>query len=139
MKVSHLHERKNGWIAGDFDGALIRMKEAEAAVQHYVQGASEPWHVHKVATEITVVVQGTVEMFHGRYNAGAIILLEPGEGTSFKALTDAVTVVFKTPSIPSDKHTRADVEKEEREATLKQNAVDELVRETERLELYGKK
>jgi quercetin dioxygenase-like cupin family protein len=38
------------------------------------------------------------------WGPGDIIVLEPGEATSFEALTDAVNVVVKTPSAKGDKY-----------------------------------
>lgn len=35
---------------------------------------------------------------------GDIILIEPGEFTKFKSVTDSTTVVVKTPSIVGDKY-----------------------------------
>ena len=64
------------------------------------------WTYHKVAQEITVIVSGRVEMCNRIFSRGDIILLSPGEGTSFQALTDTVTVAVKTPSIPHDKFTQ---------------------------------
>lgn len=99
---------------GDFEKALLRTKEAEAAVKYYKAGDSEPWHVHRIATEITVVVEGMAEFWVGPKTGfrervlvreGEMLMLEPGEGTLFNALEDTVTVVFKSPSCPGDKYT----------------------------------
>jgi hypothetical protein len=58
-----------------------------------------------VATEVTLVLDGEVEMGGGRHRVGDIIRLEPGEGTDFWAVTDATTVVVKLPSVMGDKYT----------------------------------
>jgi quercetin dioxygenase-like cupin family protein len=38
------------------------------------------------------------------YDEGDIILMEPGEATDFKAITDAMNVVVKVPSVKGDKY-----------------------------------
>ena len=38
------------------------------------------------------------------YKANDIIVIEKGEATDFKVLSDTITVVVKTPSVPSDKY-----------------------------------
>ena len=68
-------------------------------------GDAEDAHVHKIATEFTVVTQGVVEMNGVRYVSGDIIVIEPGEATNFRAITDAVTTVVKIPGAPDDKYT----------------------------------
>ncbi|WP_201451929.1 cupin domain-containing protein [Rhodovarius lipocyclicus] len=70
----------------------------------YKAGESEALHMHKVATEVTMVLSGTVRMAGREWNAGDIIVLEPGEATDFEAVTDAVNVVVKVPGALNDKY-----------------------------------
>jgi hypothetical protein len=105
MLVTDLSQMVKGWFVGSFSPTAYETKEAEVAVKRYRSGDAEAWHVHRIATEITVVVSGAVRMGGSRYDAGAIIRLEPGEGTDFTALEDSVTVVVKLPSVRGDKYT----------------------------------
>lgn len=93
-----------GWFVGDFDPVLLRTPEVEVAVQHYPAGSREAWHVHQVATEVTVIVSGRARMNGREFGAGEIILIQPGHGTDFEALEDTVTTVVKTPSVKGDKY-----------------------------------
>ncbi len=93
-----------GWLIGDFEPSMIRTTDFEFAVQHYRAGDVEAFHYHKIATELTVIVTGTVEMSSKRFYAGDAILLEPGEGVDFKAITDVTTAVIKIPSVKDDKY-----------------------------------
>lgn len=97
-----------GWFVGDFSPTLLQTDAVEVAVKEYKAGDGEDWHYHKVATEITVVVSGEVHMCGQTFSAGDMILLEPGEGTDFKALTDAVTAVVKLPGAKNDKYLRGE-------------------------------
>jgi quercetin dioxygenase-like cupin family protein len=105
MFVTDLSQMVKGWFVGDFSPTAYRTAEAEVAVKSYRAGDTEEWHVHRVATEITVVVSGAVRMKDRRLEAGAVVRLEPGEGTDFTALEDSTTVVVKVPSVRGDKYT----------------------------------
>ncbi len=59
---------------------------------------------HKIATEFTVIVSGEVEMNGQRYSKGDIIVIAPGEGTDFEALTPTITAVVKLPGAAHDKY-----------------------------------
>ena len=76
----------------------------EVAVKHYAAGDREDVHHHRIATEITLIVSGEVEMMGRRWGAGDIVVVEPGEATDFVAHTDAVNVVVKLPSAAGDKY-----------------------------------
>jgi quercetin dioxygenase-like cupin family protein len=104
MQTARLEDMVRGWFVGDFEPSVVRTEACEVAVQHYAAGADEPRHVHKIATEVTVVVSGRVVMLEREWGPGDIIVTEPGEPTSFRALTDAVTVAVKMPSVLGDKY-----------------------------------
>lgn len=104
MRLDHLDRMVRGWFVGDFDPAVLPTGDVEVGVKAYRAGDVEAWHFHKVATEITVVVSGEVEMCGGRHGPGAIVVVEPGEGTAFRALADAVCVVVKHPGAKDDKY-----------------------------------
>jgi quercetin dioxygenase-like cupin family protein len=104
MRSFKLEDMIRGWFVGDFSPAAIRSPEFEVAVKHYSSGESEKRHIHKVATEITVVARGRVQMAREIWEAGSIVVLEPGEETGFLALEDSITVVVKFPSVIGDKY-----------------------------------
>ena len=104
MRHETLKAMTGGWFVGDFSPSVLRTPEFEVAVKSYTKGQSEHAHVHRVATEITVIVMGRVRMAGREWGAGDIVTLEPGEETDFLAVTDALTVVVKTPSLTGDKY-----------------------------------
>ena len=93
-----------GWFVGDFFPTCLRTKNFEVAYKNYKKGDKEARHVHKVATEITLISSGKVKMKGVEYKSGDIIMLEPGEGSDFEALEDGATVVVKVPSAVGDKY-----------------------------------
>ncbi|MGA2692590.1 MAG: hypothetical protein ABSF76_09505 [Opitutaceae bacterium] len=103
MKRRRLSTMKRGWFIGDFKPTAHRTREVEVAVKHYRAGDAEAAHRHKIAREFTVVVSGTVSMNGRKFGPGDIIVIEPGEVTRFRVLTDAVTAVVKIPGAPNDK------------------------------------
>ena len=104
MKNFHLDSMIKGWFVGDFSPTAFSTKDCEVAVKNYKAGDHEGAHYHKVATEITVIVSGSVRMLGKKWHAGDIIVLEPGTVTDFEALTDAVNVVVKVPGAKDDKY-----------------------------------
>ena len=62
MKFFNLKSFIGGWFVGDFDPSIIKTKDFEVSVKRYDKGDSEQRHLHKLADEITVIVQGVVKM-----------------------------------------------------------------------------
>ena len=104
MKVSHINEMKGGWFVGNFEPTLYKTNDTEVAIKEYEAGDYGVRHYHKISTELTVIVRGTVKMNDIEYNEGSIIIMEPGENTDFLAVTDTITVVVKLPGANNDKY-----------------------------------
>ena len=103
MQIKHISSMHKGWLIGDFTPSMIRTEQFEFAIQQYKAGDVEFYHYHKIASELTVIIQGTAEMNGQRFQEGDAILLEPGEGTDFKAISNVITAVIKIPSVKNDK------------------------------------
>jgi anti-sigma factor ChrR (cupin superfamily) len=93
-----------GWFVGAFSPVAFSTNNFEVAVKKYQKGDHETKHLHKIATEITVIIQGIVQMNGKVWQDGDIIVIAPNESTDFKAITDVITVVVKTPSVLNDKY-----------------------------------
>ena len=104
MKLFRLDAMKGGWFVGDFTPTCLRTNAVEVACKTYKAGAQETPHVHRVATELTLIAAGRVIMNSKVFTAGDIILLEPGEAATFQVLEDAITMVVKAPSVMGDKY-----------------------------------
>lgn len=104
MIVRSLQDMVGGWIVGNFEPTCLKTTACEVACKHYEAGASEAAHVHRIATELTLIATGRVAMNGRTYGAGDIIVLEPGEATDFQALEKTTTVVVKMPSVMGDKY-----------------------------------
>ncbi len=104
MNKYNLDQFTRGWLVGDFQPSIINTKDFEFMVRFYKKGESEQKHVHKIAHEITVIVDGTFLMNNIKYTKGDIIHLLPGDATDFNCLEDGATAVIKTPSVMGDKY-----------------------------------
>jgi len=103
MKSANLAEMVKGWFVGGFKPTALATQACEVAVKRYLAGDHEGAHYHKVATEVTLVLEGRVRMADKEWGPGDIVVLEPGEVTDFTAITDAVNVVVKVPGALGDK------------------------------------
>lgn len=104
MTYRRLEEMVGGWIVGDFEPSCLRTGACEVACKQYEAGAHEEAHVHRVASEITLIAAGRARMNGRVLTTGDIVILEPGEPTDFTALEPTMTVVVKMPSVIGDKH-----------------------------------
>ena len=99
-----LDDMVGGWFVGSFSPAALACAAAEVGVKHYRAGDVEASHVHRIGTEVTLLLDGRAEMCGRVITSGDILVLGPGLATGFRALTDCTTVVVKTPSVPGDKY-----------------------------------
>jgi quercetin dioxygenase-like cupin family protein len=104
VNVLNIDDMVHGWFVGPFSPTAHHTTDAEVCVKTYAAGDAEERHVHKVATEVTAVISGTVRMEGRDLHAGEIVVLAPGEPTDFLAVTDATIVAVKTPAVAGDKY-----------------------------------
>lgn len=105
MKTAKINDMVKGWFVGNFEPTLLKTNDVEVAVKEYKKGDYEKRHYHKIATEITVIIQGRVKMNGIEYKKGDIIVMEPNESTDFECLEDNTqNVVVKYPGANNDKY-----------------------------------
>ncbi len=104
MRSERLADMKGGWFVGAFLPTAFSTNACEVAVKRFTAGQTEAAHYHAIATEITLVQEGSVRMSGQDWVAGDIVVLDPGDVTAFEAITDAVLVVVKTPGALDDKY-----------------------------------
>ena len=105
MRTARLEDMVKGWFVGNFEPTLIKTNDVEVAVKSYNKGDYEEKHYHKIATELTVIIQGRVKMNGVEYQKGDIIVMEPMEATDFECLEEKKkNVVVKYPGANNDKY-----------------------------------
>jgi len=110
MKNARLEDMVKGWFVGAFTPAAFQTDTCEVAIKTYKTGDNEAAHYHKIASEITAIISGEVQMCGKIWGAGDIIVLSPGEVTAFVCLKDAITVCVKLPGVLQDKYEVSDTE-----------------------------
>lgn len=100
----NINEFTKGWIVGDFYPSIINTKEIEVGLKKYKKGDKEEKHCHKLVTEYTIIINGKVRMKDKIFKSDDIVIIEPNIANEFECIEDAVLLVIKTPSIPSDKY-----------------------------------
>ncbi len=104
MTHRQLKDMVGGWMVGDFEPTCIKSTACEVACKHYPAGAIEAPHVHRIATELTLIASGRVTMNGRTLGAGDIVVLAPGEPADFRVIEPTITVVVKMPSVAGDKY-----------------------------------
>ena len=99
----NLNSMIKGWFIGPFLPTVFKTDQFECAVKRYAAGDHEALHVHQIATEFTVIVEGKVRMNGLEYGRDTILEIPPGDATDFEALTDVITFVVKIPAVQGDK------------------------------------
>jgi len=101
---SRLDEMTRGWFVGGFQPTAYFTHDVEVAVQRFPAGYKGEAHYHRLATEVTLLLQGRAVMADTVLLPGDILTLSPGVTSTFEALEDCVTVVVKHPGVPNDKY-----------------------------------
>jgi RNA-splicing ligase RtcB len=103
MKLANLSEFTNGWFLGNFNPTLFENEDFEVCVKNFKKGDVEAAHFQKVATEVTVVLVGSVRMGNHILQVDDILTIYKDEICDFEALTDCKVLGIKFPSLPNDK------------------------------------
>ena len=104
MKTYKIEDMTRGWFVGDFIPTAHKTRECEVAYKTYNAGDKEDPHYHKVATEITVIIEGKVKMNNNFFSKGDVIVVYPNEIVAFEAIEDSSNVVVKVPGAVDDKY-----------------------------------
>lgn len=104
MKKYNLNKFIRGWIIGNFDPAVLKIKKFEFGIKRYKKGDKETKHYHAIADEITVIISGKYKMNGSVLKADDIVWISPKEAVDFQCLRDGATAVIKIPSVPNDKY-----------------------------------
>jgi hypothetical protein len=103
MKLAKLSEFTNGWFLGNFNPSLFKNEDFEVCVKNFKKGDVEAAHFQRVATEVTVVLSGSVRMGNHILQVDDILTIYKDEVCDFEALSDCKVLGIKFPSLPHDK------------------------------------
>jgi quercetin dioxygenase-like cupin family protein len=104
MLKEKLSNMTRGWFIGDFEPSVLKTKDFEVGILTHKKGEEWPKHYHKIATEYTVLLSGSMTICGELIEAGTIFVLEPGEVADPVFHEDCTVIVVKSPSVIGDKY-----------------------------------
>jgi quercetin dioxygenase-like cupin family protein len=104
MLKEKLSNMTRGWFIGNFEPSLLKTKDFEVGILTHKKGEEWPKHYHKIATEYTVLISGSMTICGELIEPGTIFILEPDEIADPVFHEDCTVVVVKTPSVIGDKY-----------------------------------
>ena len=110
MDVKHINDFTNGWFIGAFEPSLFKNPFFEVAHQHHPKGKIGDKHLHKLTTEVTYIVKGSMIIKDKHLkrdrtlSTGNMFTFFPNEVSDVEFLEDSDLIVVRWPSIPTDKY-----------------------------------
>jgi hypothetical protein len=104
MKLYNLKKFVGGWVVGNFYPSIIKTKDFEFGVKHYMSGQKDDIHKHIQAQEITIIVSGVFRFNGKKVRKDDVILLDKDVVSKFECLEEGSIACVKTPSVVGDKH-----------------------------------
>lgn len=95
---------KRGWFIGNFEPTAYNTKNFEVGLGTHKKGDRWHKHFHKIATEITLILKGKVQVNDKIFTKGDIFIINPDEVVDPLFLEDTEYIVVKTISDPTDKY-----------------------------------
>ncbi len=95
----------NGWFIGKFKPTLIESNEVEVGVKLVKKGTKPDNHYHKIKTEYTIIIQGSIRVGNMIFNEmGDCLILKPYEKNDHEFLEDTTILIINDPSATDDKY-----------------------------------
>ena len=104
MKKYNIKDFYRGWFVGNFDPAILRTEQFEVGLLTHPKGEVWPTHIHKIATEYNLLVEGKMVLNGVTIEQGEIFVIEPNEPAIPTFLEDCKILCIKVPSVPGDKY-----------------------------------
>lgn len=104
MEVYELTSFSKGWFIGDFEFPVLKSKQFEVCGKFHAKDEKWPIHTHRIATEYTYIIKGTMIIQGKTLRDNTVFVLEPYELADPVFVTDCYVVIVKIPSVPGDKY-----------------------------------
>jgi hypothetical protein len=104
MKLAKLKDFYRGWFIGNFEPSIHATDYYECGILSHKKSEVWPKHYHKIATEINVLIEGSMTICGKEIFKDDIFILHPGEIADPVFHEDCKILCIKMPSIPSDKY-----------------------------------
>jgi hypothetical protein len=103
MIIKKLKNMTKGWFIGNFEPSMLKTEIFEVGCLERKKG-KDIRHYHKIATEITCLLSGSMIINGTRMEQGDIFILEPYTISESEFYEDSKLVVVKIPSVIGDKY-----------------------------------
>lgn len=103
-KFKHSESGDRGWFIGNFPKAAFKSEHFECCWQANPAGKKDLPHYHAIATEIQLVVKGSMIINQELFKVGDICVLDSGEHYYAEYIEDTEVFAIKCPSVPGDKY-----------------------------------
>lgn len=104
MKIYKFSDMKGGWFVGNFYPSALKTENCEVSVKFHPKDDQWDPHIHKITTEVNLLVKGRMTFRDHEFTSGDIFVVEPGERADPIFLEDCELVVVKVPSVAGDKY-----------------------------------
>ena len=104
MKKLRIENMKAGWFVGNFEPTAFKSEDFEVCYKVHPKGEIWQKHIHKIGTEINLLIRGRMKMCNEELIAGDIFIVYPGEVADPVFLEDCEVICIKSPSVPGDKY-----------------------------------
>jgi len=104
MKLFKIKDMLRGWFIGDFVPSVLRTTEFDVGVLTHTKDEYWAPHHHKLATEINVLLSGSMTVNNIQIHVGDIFVINPNESSTPRFLEDCKVLCIKTPSVIGDKY-----------------------------------
>lgn len=103
LNITNIKNMTRGWYIGNFKPTAYNTKDFEVAYMKHKRGELWASHYHKKATEINLLVKGSMMFDNKQINAGEIFIFQPDQIARPIFLTNCELIVVKVPSSTNDK------------------------------------
>jgi hypothetical protein len=93
---------RRGWFIGAFPEAILQTDQCEVCITDELAGPLRP-HYHTQCQEIMLVIRGSCIIQGEQFNAGDIVMLDPGEVNDTVFLEPSQILGVKVPAGGNDK------------------------------------
>ncbi len=104
MKIHNIEDFTKGWIVGNFDPVVYKNPHVEVAHHFHEKGFVGEKHTHKIGTELTYIVRGSLVASGEKLITGDMFIYYPEEVACVEFLEDTDLIVIKWPSVADDKY-----------------------------------
>lgn len=104
MKLYNFNKMKGGWYIGNFFPTVLKTSKFEVSYKVHKKNEKWPFHYHKKAIEINLIVKGKMKIRNKILKKDDIFILNKREVADPKFILSTHIVCVKVPAPKNDKY-----------------------------------